>query len=71
MTAIFDGHLIVRVGGKGIEPCCDSMNRAVILGAVYRGTTGKKPCVSMRMSGKTGIPICVCPFCRANVEVVG
>lgn len=77
MTATYDGRLILRIGGKGIEPCCESMHRAIIEGVIYRGTTGRRPCVSMRMSERNGIPICRCPFtlpdgkpCGAEAEVV-
>lgn len=75
MSVSYDGHLILRVKGKGIEPCCEAMHRAIIAGVVYRGTTGKRPCVSIRVDDK-GQPICRCPFllpdgtmCKAELEV--
>lgn len=77
MTCEYDGHLVVRVKGKGIEPCCAAMHQAIILGVVYRGTEGKMPCAKIRIGDREGLTICRCPFrtqdgreCGANVEVV-
>lgn len=70
MTAEYDGRLIVRVKGKGIEPCCARMHDALYAGVMYRGTVARMPCVSLRLDAKRGIPIERCPFCGAVPEVV-
>lgn len=69
MTATYDGHLVLPLKGKDVQPCCSDMHEALFTGVLYRGTSDKRPCVALRLTDKRGRAIRRCPWCGAEPEV--
>lgn len=73
MTCTYDG--VLRVSSKSIEPCCESMHRAIIAGAIYRGdltlkgSKAKIPCIKLRIDQRVGLVVFNCPFCGTKCLV--